>query len=320
MPSAIENWEGRIGRRLRLHDLHVLLTVVQCGSMAKAARRLYVSQPAVSKAISGLEHTLRVRLLDRGPQGTEATLYGRALIRRGLVVFDELRQAVAEMEFMAKPTVGEARIGCNDSLTAALLPDVIERLSSQHPGLTLHVSAVNGPITQEIHHLRERTVDLIFGRGVFPIPEDDLDVEVLFEEPLVVVAGAGSRWARRRRKLQLADLVDARWILYPEGEPPGLLVDQAFLAVGLAAPRPSARTTSFHLRGALLAKGEYLSVVPACMVRVYNASQAVVKALPVDLGIQIRQVAVFTLKGRTLNPVAQIVIECMRAVVKSRSP
>jgi DNA-binding transcriptional LysR family regulator len=316
MPIAIENWEARIGRRLRLHDLHVLVTVVQCGSMAKAARLLYVSQPAVSKAISGLEHTLQVRLLDRGPQGTEPTLYGRALMRRGLVVFDELRQAVAEMEFMAKPTVGEARIGCNDSLAVALLPAVIERLSSQHPGLTLHVSTMSRPITQEIQHLRERTVELILGRGVFPIPEDDLNAEVLFEEPLVVVAGADSRWARRR-KLHLADLGDARWVLYPPGERHSLLVEQAFLAKGLAAPRPSVTTASFHLREALLRNGDYLTVVPACMVRVFNAKQAVVKVLPVDLGIQTRRVAVFTLKGRTLNPVAKIVIECIRGAVKS---
>src|SRR3954468_16804578 len=101
MPSTrLEHWERRIGRRIRLRDLHVLLTVVQCGSMAKAARRLAVSQPAISKAISDLEQTLGVRLMDRGPQGIEPTLYGNTLVRRGLAVFDELRQAVGEIKFI----------------------------------------------------------------------------------------------------------------------------------------------------------------------------------------------------------------------------
>jgi DNA-binding transcriptional LysR family regulator len=222
MAISVEHWEARIGRRIRLRDLHVLLTVVQRGSMAKAARHLSVSQPAISKAITDLEHTLRVRLLDRGPQGIEPTVYGSALVRRGLAVFDELHQAVGEIAFIANPTVGEVRIGCNESLSAALLPAVVERLSAQHPGVTVHISQMSRPITLEIQQLRERNVDLIIGRGIFPIPEDDLNAEVLFEEPLLVVSGAQSRWVRRR-KLELADLIDAKWILYPPNEPPGLL-------------------------------------------------------------------------------------------------
>jgi len=106
MSLSLEHWETRIGRRVRLRDLHVLVTVVQWGSMAKAAHRLAVSQPAVSKSIADLEHTLKVRLLDRGPQGVEPTLYGRALVRRGLAVFDELRQGVSEIAFLANLAAG----------------------------------------------------------------------------------------------------------------------------------------------------------------------------------------------------------------------
>lgn len=315
----MEHWEARIGRRLRLRDLHVLVTAVQCGSMAKAARRLAVSQPAISKAIADLEHTLGVRLLDRGPQGIEPTVYGSALVRRGLAVFDELRQAVGEIEFIANPNVGDVRIGCNESLSAALLPAVIERLSAQHPGVTVQLSQMSRPITLEIQQLRERNVDLIIGRGIFPIPEDDLNAEVLFEEPLLVVAGAQSPWIRRR-KLELAELVDAKWISYPPNEPPGLLVEQAFRLQGLAVPRSSVTTSSFHLRDALLTRGDYLTVVPACMLRVFNARHMAVKSLPIDLGIQDRPVAVFTLKNRTLSPLAEIVIKSVRAVVTSVSP
>jgi DNA-binding transcriptional LysR family regulator len=319
MPVTLEHWETRIGRRLRLRDLHVLLTAVQCGSMAKAARRLAVSQPAISKAIADLEHTLRVRLLDRGPRGIETTVYGSALIRRGWAVFDELRQAVSEIEFIANPTGGEVRIGCNESLSAALLPAVIERLSVQHPAVTVHLSQMSRPITLEIQQLRERNVDLIIGRGIFRIPEDDLNAELLFEEPLLVVAGVRSPWVRRR-KLKLADLVDAKWILYPPNELPGLLVEQAFRLCGLTLPRPSVTTSSFHVRDALLATGDYLTVVPACMLRVFNAKHMTVKSLPIDLGIQGRPVAIFTLKNRTLSPLAEIVIKSVRAVVTSMSP
>src|SRR2546425_12076877 len=115
MPPVTSDWENRIGRRLRLRDLHILSTVVQWGSMAKAASHLAMSQPAVSEAIASLEAALGVRLLDRTPHGVEPTLYASALLRRGLVVFDELRQGVKEIEFLADPTVGEVRIGCIES-------------------------------------------------------------------------------------------------------------------------------------------------------------------------------------------------------------
>jgi DNA-binding transcriptional LysR family regulator len=77
------DWESQIGRRLRLRDLHVFSTVIQRGSMAKAARQLGVSQPAVSEVIADLEHALGVRLVDRSAQGVTATIYGNALLIRG---------------------------------------------------------------------------------------------------------------------------------------------------------------------------------------------------------------------------------------------
>jgi DNA-binding transcriptional LysR family regulator len=92
--GTVMDWnEQRLGRDLKLRDLSVLLTVARCGSMGKAAAELAVSQPAVSKAIAEMEFTLGVRLLDRGPQGVEPTIYARALLDRGLIAFDELRQA-----------------------------------------------------------------------------------------------------------------------------------------------------------------------------------------------------------------------------------
>jgi DNA-binding transcriptional LysR family regulator len=309
--QSAATWDSRIGRRIRLRDLHVLLAVVQCGSMAGAARQLCVSQPAVSKAIADLEHTIGRRLVDRNPHGIEATLYGRTLVRRALTTFDELHQAVDELEFLANPTRGEARIGCNESLAAALLPAVVERLSAKHPGLTLHAVQMSRPINIEIRHLRERTVDLILGRGIFPVPEDDLNAEILFEERLVLVAGVQSRWARQRR-LELDELIDAKWILYPPHEAPATVVEEAFRMRGLGIPRPVLTASSFHVRDALLAQGDYLTVVPSCMVRAFNAKRRTVKVLPVDLGIQKRPVAMFTLRGRTLNPVAEIVTSCIR--------
>src|SRR5438477_4643175 len=118
------NWDVQIGRRLKLRDLHVFVTVVECGSMAKAAVQLGVSQPAVSEVMTGLEHAVGVRLLDRSSRGVEPTLYGRAMLERSLAAFDELKQGIRTIEHLADPTVGEVRIGCSESLISATLAPV----------------------------------------------------------------------------------------------------------------------------------------------------------------------------------------------------
>jgi DNA-binding transcriptional LysR family regulator len=214
MATALKDWESRIGRRLKLRDLHILSAVVQWGSMAKAAKHLSMTQPAVSDAIANLEDTLRVRLLDRSSRGVEPTIYANALLKRGLVVFDELRQGIRDIEFLANPKAGEVRVGCPESLAAGLVPSIIDRLSRRYPRVDVHVvHAETG--TLELRELRERNVDLMVGRILRPLLDDDIDAEVLFEDRRFVVAGARSRWAGRR-KLSLAELAHEPWIFDPQ--------------------------------------------------------------------------------------------------------
>src|SRR2546430_8276159 len=101
--QRLVQWEQQIGRRLRLRDLFVFFTVVEYGSMAKAATKLGVSTPSISEVIAGLEHALGVRLLDRSPKGIVTTPYGEAILARGRAAFDELRQGIGDIEFIADP-------------------------------------------------------------------------------------------------------------------------------------------------------------------------------------------------------------------------
>src|SRR5215467_16081670 len=129
----------RIGRRMKLQDLHVFMAVAQAGSMGKAARHLNTSQPNISKSIADLEHALGVRLLDRHRQGVEPTEYGRALLDCGMAVFDELSQGVKNIEFLADPTSGEVRIGNSLTSAASFVAAVIDRLSRRYPRVVFHL-------------------------------------------------------------------------------------------------------------------------------------------------------------------------------------
>jgi DNA-binding transcriptional LysR family regulator len=172
-------WPDRIGRRLKLRDVHILLAVVEAGTMAEAAKRLAISQPVVSKAIADLEHILGVRLLERGRLGAVATPYGRALLHSGLAAFDELRRGVQEIEFLSDPTAGEVRIGATEPMVIGLLPAVISRLCRRHRRLSVDV--VQAPTTATLHReLRERTVDFVIGRLAPASVEKDMSAEALF--------------------------------------------------------------------------------------------------------------------------------------------
>jgi DNA-binding transcriptional LysR family regulator len=168
-------WESRIGRRLRLRDLHILFAVVQCGSMAKAAANLGI-QPSVSEAIADLEHTVGARLLDRNSQGVTPTAYGEALLDRSRAAFDELRQGIRDIEFLADPAAGELRIACTETLTAGFLPAVIDRLSRRYPRMVFHVIQAS-TVSHEFRELRERRVDVALARLLRPLVETDLESE-----------------------------------------------------------------------------------------------------------------------------------------------
>jgi len=314
MSRATPDWESRIGRRLRLRDLHILSNVVQWGSMAKAASHLAMSQPAVSEAIANLEAALGVRLLDRTPRGVEPTLYASALLKRGLVVFDELRQGIKEIEFLADPTVGEVRIGCIESLAAGFMPEVIDQFSRKYPRVLVHVDNVQ-LATQEFRELRERTVDLSLGRILKPVADDEIDAEVLWRDEYFVVAGSRSPWARRR-KIALADLLDEPWIFYPPNNVFAPFMAQAFGAQGLELPR--ARVTSFSsaIRMHLIATGRFLTIMAGSMLRA-NAERWDLKALPIALDALSFQVAIFKLKHRTVSPVVEKFVEHLRAAAES---
>jgi DNA-binding transcriptional LysR family regulator len=179
-------FSDRIGRRMKLHDIHVLMAVVKAGSMGKAAALLNTTQSAISRSIADLEHAVGVRLLDRGPHGVEPTQYGQALIKRGVAVFDELKQSVQDIEFLSDPGVGELRIGSSPSQAEGFVFAVLDRLSRQYPRMVVHV--VLGGMLYLCDELRERRIDLGFARISGSVPPENIEQEFLFDDPLIVVA------------------------------------------------------------------------------------------------------------------------------------
>jgi DNA-binding transcriptional LysR family regulator len=311
MPRIIQ-WEHQIGRRLRLRDLFVFFTVVKSGSMAKAAAQLNVSTPSVSEIIADLEHTLGVRLLDRSPQGVHATPYGEALLKCGEAAFDELRQGVRAIEFLADPTAGELKIGCPESIVGTILPQIVQQFFRKYPRVTVHVDNVPSPALSD-PGLRDRRHDIVLARlvKINDLRTDDLNVEPLFDDPLVLASGAHHPLARRR-KIDLADLIDEPWALGPSDTWEYARVAEAFQAHGLTIPKASFVTISIPFRVHLLANGPYITTMALSVARL-NA----LKVFSLNLPSWPFPVGAVTLRNRTLSPVVARFIECAREVGKS---
>jgi DNA-binding transcriptional LysR family regulator len=306
-------WTDRIGRRVKLRDLHILLAAAQSRSMGKAAIALGMSQPAVWKALADLEGALGVRLLERSRRGVEPTLHGQALLRSGVAVFDELRRAVKELEFLSDPTGGELRIGCTEPLASGFIATVIDHLSRRYPNATFDITPADRATLLD-HHLRQRHVELAVMSTDGVDMGTDTDVEPLFDDGHIIMVGSQSRWARSR-KVDLAALIDQPWVLPPPNSIAGLSIAEAFRARGLSPPRAHVVTFSTPLHFHLIATGRFLTMLPASMV--HFGKHLPLKVLRTESPPHRRPTGIITLKNRTLSALARLFIDCAREVSTS---
>lgn len=305
-------WDDRTKRRLKLRDLDILLAVIEMGSMGKAAGRLRISQPAISKAIVGLEDALGIKLLDRGRRGVVPTPYGLALAKRGVAIFNDLRQGVLDIDFLSDPTKGEIHIGATEPVAVAFVSPSIDRLSRKYPQTYFHVVTGDGGTLYK--NVLDKSIEVAICRMMGPLPEE-LAAEVVFHNSLVVLSSAKNPLTRRR-KLTLADLMDEPWALPPAESFFSTLIDDVFRANGHQPPRSTVATLSEYMRNDLLATGRFLTVLPGFMLKI-RGRPSQFKALPVALPNARMPIGIITLKNRTLTPLAQVFIEAIRATAKS---
>jgi DNA-binding transcriptional LysR family regulator len=302
------DWTSRIGRRLRLKDLHTLQVVAEAGSMAKASQRLALSQPAISKAVSDMEHTLGAPLLDRSARGVELTEHGRVLVARTRIIFDEMHQGIKEIEHLADPTQGELRIGIIEPI-APVLSEVISRLTRRYPRITYHVTV--GDTDMLAGKLRERTLDVVLTRWNALTQADDLVAETLYTSVLAVVAGKTHPMATRKR-LTLSSLMQEQWALPPPDTFLGRVTADLFKRKRLSLPPSVVTTTSTLMRLNLMANG-FLSVLPTTMLR-HRSYKPWLCTIKADLGDGGGPISAITVKGRRSRGAIKLFLQASHAV------
>ena len=246
-----------------IRDLEDFLAVLAHGSILGAAEESGVAQPALIRRMRALEKSLGVPLLTRSPRGVTPTVYGELLERHARLVLRDRQQAVDELRALRDGVVGHARVGVAPTLSG-LLPVAIEHLCQEHPGLTF--SIVEGTYGSLVRDLRSGEIDGLFSLLAPGAAHEGLIVRPLADDPLQILCNP-KHPPRRKKRLRLADLADARWAFMSE---PRSLVE-AFLDIaashGLESPRITVRTDSLDILKSLVLRGSLLTVLPRGAVR-----------------------------------------------------
>ena len=306
------DWSDRIGKRIKLRDLHILQAAVEAGSMARAASDLAITQPAVSYAIAELEHAMGVPLLERSSQGVTPTVYGQVLLDRSRIVFNELRHGISEIDSLADPSVGELRIGTTPPMSA-IASAVFNTLVADYPRLSFALS-VSGTDTL-LADLRRREVELVVSRLADFVFDEDLDVKTLFHDELAVICSKQNKWARKRG-VSLADLVGEPCVFPQAGGFLTKVIKAAFEERGLNVPRPTVTVQSTYALSVLVANGPFLAMHPNCMLTMPR-EHTQLAAVDVRLRKTRGPIGLITLRNRSLSPVAKLFLKAATSAVKS---
>lgn len=303
----------RLPRHLKMGELRVFVAVIEHRSFRKAAAVLHLTQPAVTKAIAGLEDTLGVRLFDRVANGVEPTVHGRSFAPRAQAVFDELRRAAQDLTLLDSGAVGSLRVGVLPLPAIPFVPVAVNRLLDEHPGVL--VSLVEERETELLDRLRKRDIELAILRLALVDCEEDLRVDRLFDERLCVVA-AQSHPLVGRDDLQWAELLQQRWVLPPADCFFFEHVQRSLDRLHMPMPRHAVEAMSIQLQFSLVLHAGMLGFGMRSQISFSPGREFVVR-LPFELPVTHTMVAAVSLKSHEPSPLARHFIGHIQALAKT---
>jgi DNA-binding transcriptional LysR family regulator len=273
---------------VKLHALQALVAAIEEGSLRGAARRIGVSQPALTKLVRELEIGLAAPLLERHSQGVRPTPQGQVLFEHAVKVARELASATDQIQQLGGQMRGELNVAAVPVAMMLLIPETLRTFGRAYPDIRLRVS--EELFVEQLQKLRSGQVDLVVGGIPEGLPSGEFISERLMETTMVVVARRGSRHARARR---LAELGEAGWVYTGTSAQTGY-ASRLFESHGLKAPPVGAMVNSTLALLALIGSGDLLGLMPKQILTQPLAGQDIVEVpleepgLPLTVGAIIR--------------------------------
>jgi DNA-binding transcriptional LysR family regulator len=298
----------RLPRHLKMGELRVFVAVLEHRSFRKAAAVLHLTQPAVTKAVAGLESTLGVKLFDRLANGVEPTVHGHSFAPRARAIFDELRRAAQDLTLVSSGAKGSLRVGTVPMPAIPFLPVAINRLIDAHAGV--FVSVIEERETELLDRLRKRDIEVAILRLSLIEPGGDMQVAPLFDEKLCVIAGKDHPLAARTR-LNWPELLEQRWVMPPADCYFYEHVQRTLDRLGMRMPIQMIETASIQMQFNLILHAGMLGFGMRSQVSFAPGKELLVR-LPFDLPIEGSMVGAVTLKSHEPSPLALQLIAHIR--------
>lgn len=288
-----------------------LTAIVNAGSYSEAAKRMGLTQPALSRNIRILEKTVGARVLERGRNGVTPTDIGLKLTTHGHTILSSLEQAKGLAEAVSSGGAGELRIGCLQMVVNTVLAGPLEEFISARPGVRAKVEVGPSPLLQS--RLRSGHIDFVVIRLTLAEISSGIETEEILDDELVVVCPKSHRLARSR-DITKENLSDSRWLVYSTLVY-GADADRILPSLGVKMENVALETDSQDLLYRLLEDGKYLSLLPRRFVRGTRLEE-LVEMIALPERIQLRPIGIGFRQPRDLPPLASDFLDLLRVRLK----
>ncbi|MEH3086622.1 MAG: LysR family transcriptional regulator [Xylophilus ampelinus] len=299
-----------ITSRLRFRQLGLLVALEECGSLHRAAERLGMTQPGLTKALREVEATFGSELFVRTKQGVRPNELGQCLIRHARLLDADLEHLREEMNGVLRGSGGRVAVGAITGALHSVLVGALSELRRMQPALSVEVrESTSLDLLDAINGGR---LDVAVGRITVTGQADQFDYEELMEESVAVAVGPRHALARARR-VTLAQLAKCRWVFYPGNMPLRKLLEREFRQAGLDLPAYPIETSSSLVTMLMLKDDPRLVALMASATMDFCEEHGIARRLPLSIGSRHEPFGIVTRRGARLSPAAEMLVRCLRA-------
>ncbi len=300
-----------LAHRVRVRQLQIAVAVADRGSLLQASLALGISQPSVTKVITGIEEILGVSIFDRLPRGVHLNEFGKAFVASARRILAEIDHVESDIMQIAEGQAGTLAIGALPTAAAGLLPAILPKFRQAYPGIAVNVTA--GRTDKLLPDLHSGSLDLIIGRLYEVETRDDLNREVIYNEPLALMCRAGHP-ILQQTPVEKSDFEHFEFALPAFAQRLSQDVEDVVSQAGIAIALPMRSTSLACIREYVLG-GDVLTILPRLMM-VGDLIRGDVAVVPFALPRQERPAGIITLRHRQMSKAQKTFIEVMRSYLR----
>jgi DNA-binding transcriptional LysR family regulator len=294
--------------RLRFRQLALLVALDDHRNLHRAAAAVHLAQPSATKLVHDLELIFGFPLFERQPRGMQPTELGTAVLAFARRMVVDLERFTQDLDNKRQGGYGQLVIGAIMGALPDVVAHVMADLKQRRPLLSVKLL---GETSDEILDLLlEGKIDLAVGRFSNPLQHNDIDYEILGDEPHCIVVRKDHPLARTRR-LTLRKLEPNAWILQPLTSPARQIIEQEFGQVGMKTPANIVESSSIFATLQLLQKSDTVTMLPESVVRDYLRAGLLVR-LPLTIGKNLLGFGILSRRGESLSAAATEFVESLR--------